>query len=248
MKRRIVLLLAGGIVAAAVVLSQPAARPAVAQGGGGTTVSFNGSALTITVNFDLCCATGASEQTIYGPLVPLEVKLAENQWNEALAKLPAKGCFPITVVFSMHLLKRPIWDSGYHQINFDFAHPGIPASSDYTPGSTHNDDTPYVYNNVTDGFFYDADMSVGTWAHELGHLMGLGDDYTRFGGHGANVPLPNRGGTLMATSATGIIDQVLADRLADIAAKAGLKLPPCKPTPNPCGGVTMNPNGAGVCR
>jgi hypothetical protein len=247
-KSRIAVLFAGGMVVAAVVMSPTAARPAVAAGGGGTTISSNGSALTITVNIDLCCATSGSMQTVYGPLIEYEVKLAENQWNQALAKLPAKGCFPITVVFKEHLLKLPLWENGYHHIDIDFFHPGRSYSVDNTPGTTHNDDTVFVYEHETVGDFYDADMSGGTWAHEIGHLMGLGDDYTGFGGHGLSVPLAGRNGTLMANSSTGVIDQALADRLADIAAKSGLKLPPCKPTPNPCGGVTMNPNGAGVCR
>jgi hypothetical protein len=215
------------MVAAAVILSPSVARPAQAVSGGGTTVSLNGATVTITVNLDLCCAHDASERTIYGPLIQEEVKQAETLWNQALAKLPAKGCFPIAVVFSEHLLDRPNWESGYHKIDIDFLHPGRPYSNDYTPGGTHNDDTAWVYGHVTDGIFYEPSMNVATWAHELGHLMGLGDDYIEhaFGGHGGNLPLPGRGGTMMYDD--GVIDQALADRLADIAAKAGLKLPSC---------------------
>jgi len=57
-------------------------------------------------------------------------------------------------------------------------------------------------------------MTPTVLAHEIGHLMGLGDDYqTR---HSA---LNGRCGTLMANSENGVIDQQLADRLADIISK-----------------------------
>jgi hypothetical protein len=248
MKGRIAMLLMCVVMVAAVVLSPVVAHTAVAGGGGATSVSFNGTALTITVNIDLCCAPSASAQTIYGPLIQEEVKQAENLWNEGLSKLPAKGCFPIKVVFKVHLLQTRNWEKGYHQIDIDLYKPGRSMSLDYTPGATHNDDTPYVYNSWTDGQFYEPAMGVPTWAHEIGHLMGLGDDYIDRapGSNGRSKSIPGRGGTMMADH--GAIDQALADRLAAIAAKSGLQLPPCVPTPNPCGGQTANPDGAGVCR
>jgi hypothetical protein len=228
MKRRIALLLVGGMVAAGAILSPPVEHLAQAGSGGGTSASVSGTTLTITVNFDLCCTTNAAERTIYGPLIQDEVRAAENLWNQALAKLLAKGCFRIAVVFSEHLLDKPNWEGGYHEISIDFIHPGRPYSNDLTPGITHNDDTAWVYNNTTTGSFYESSMDIGTWAHEIGHLMGLGDDYGidhALGGHGGSLPLPGRGGTMMENH--GVIDQNLADRLADIATKAGVKLPSC---------------------
>jgi len=74
-------------------------------------------------------------------------------------------------------------------------------------------------------------MDSATWAHEIGHLMGLGDDYyhERGLGHAEGDPMPGREGTLMAgghESQGTLIDQNLADRLADIVNKVA-KLPQC---------------------
>jgi hypothetical protein len=61
--------------------------------------------------------------------------------------------------------------------------------------------------------------SVRDFAHEIGHLMGLGDDYDE---HGS---LAGRAGTLMDSG--DAIDQNLVDRLGKIVEKAGIKLPEC---------------------
>ena len=194
---------------------------------GGTTVTSEGGAVTITVRFDLCCAADAAEQTIYGSLIKEEVAQAEAGWNAALAKLPYHDCFPIKVVFQARLLNRgekP--DPLAHQIGIDLMRPGRPVVFD--PGTTdHTDDTTTVYTQTVGGDFFEPAMSARTWEHEIGHLMGLGDDYRDnvLGGHGISQPTKGRAGTLMDTGNS--IDQALAQRLGDIAVHSGLKLPKC---------------------
>lgn len=58
------------------------------------------------------------------------------------------------------------------------------------------------------------------YAHEFGHLLGLGDDYDANG-----RPLPGREGTLMDNG--DLIDQTLVDRLAKIVSDSGKRLPEC---------------------
>jgi hypothetical protein len=205
-----------------------AAPVAAAPNGGGTTVAVDGSTVTITVHFDLCCIPeDASQRDVWIPLVRAEIKAAQDQWNRALANLPAKGCYELRVVFDARLLnKGDAWDEGYHRISMNYTE-GRSGSNDPTATSPNTDDDTVYQQSIT-GNFYEPSMSVGTWAHELGHLMGLGDDYfEQHGlGHQAQDCLPGRDGTLMCHSSTGIIDQDLADRLADILNSDGF-LPQC---------------------
>ena len=195
---------------------------------GGTSVAVDGASATITVRFDLCCFQDATEQTIYGPLVQAEVQAAQDMWNAALAKLPGKGCYNLKAVFDVRLLNEgEPWDPDYHQIKIDYERPGRSFSTD-PGGYSRNDDDDTVYNQTVGGQFYETSMSVGTWAHEIGHLMGLGDDYydPPSLGHARSSCLGGRDGTLMCGSQSGTIDQALADRLADILNIAD-RLPQC---------------------
>jgi hypothetical protein len=214
--------------AASFVCMAASSTAAVTPGGGGTTVTVEGSTVTITVHFDLCCIPDdASERDVWTPLVRAEIKAAQDQWNQALANLPAKGCYELRVVFDARLLnKSDGWDQGYHRINMSYTE-GRSGSQDPESTSPNTDDDT-VYQQSVAGNFYEPSMSVGTWAHEIGHLMGLGDDYfAQHGlGHRAQDCLPGRDGTLMCDSGTGAIDQDLADRLADILSSDGL-LPQC---------------------
>jgi hypothetical protein len=208
-----------------------AAQPAVAAsglGGGGTVATVDGTSVTITVHIDLCCVPeDAATRDAFVPLVQAEIKAAQDMWNRALANLPAKGCFDVKVVFVARLLnKGQAWDPDYHRITLNFS-PGRPYSEDFWATSKNADDGT-VYTQIVYGQFYEPSMSVGTWAHEIGHLMGLGDDYYEEHGlgHQAMDCLPGRDDTLMCKSRTGKIDQALADRLADILNSDGL-LPQC---------------------
>jgi hypothetical protein len=84
-------------------------------------------------------------------------------------------------------------------------------------------DTPSAYDLSLEAKFYYSSMSERTWAHELGHMMGLGDDYRdSFNG---SYPIKGREKTLMDTG--DAIDEALANRLLDMARKSGAALPTC---------------------
>jgi hypothetical protein len=103
---------------------------------------------------------------------------------------------------------------------------GIPRfESPQLATETTNDDTAEVF--TTNGTLY-----LPTWAlesplvlaHELGHVFGLGDDYTR-NANGTVSSLPGRERTLMDDGF--VIDQALIDRLGDLARRSGAQLPQC---------------------
>lgn len=211
-------------LAALGLLALVATAPAAAVpnlGSGGTTATVDGTSVTITVNIDLCCFDAYARE-IFGPLVLTEIKAAQDMWNEALANLPAFGCWDVKVVFNAHLLnKEQAWEAGYHQITMELTKPGRSGSQDpRATSATEDSDTVYV-QPVT-GQFYDADMNTEIWAHEIGHLMGLGDDYyeNHVLGHAAGSCLPARDGTLMCDGDK--IDQQLADRLVQILNQDGV--------------------------
>jgi hypothetical protein len=209
---------------ALVAVAPASAAPALS--GGGTTVTVDGATVTITVHIDICCFDDVGTTLV--ARVMNEVRAAQDMWNKALAKLPAHGCFDVKVVFDARLLNEgDPWNPGYHRVTMIFDKPG---RSEVIGGEGgQNDDFVAGYTETLNGTFYGSDMTTGTWAHEIGHLMGLGDDYyeQRHGlFHPAFSCLTGRSGTLMCNDNTGKIDQSLADRLVDILNKDGL-LPKC---------------------
>jgi hypothetical protein len=96
-------------------------------------------------------------------------------------------------------------------------------------------DSTKPYQGYTDGT-WDWNSGYQGWTHEIGHLLGLGDDYTFVGvdQNGDPIPAPiirdgsNRQGTLMDTAPLRFgqrlhidYDQQLIDRLGNLLAKAG---------------------------
>jgi len=211
--------------------------PHNATAAGGTVVTVNGSTVTITVRINLCCLHDAVERAIWQPLALAEIARAQAMWNAGLANFQARGCYNIRIVFDIRFLNRssrdaaPPWENGYHRITVDFDQPGNSNVFDQGSGDPNTDSTT-AYQEQLSGDWYFTSMTPRTWAHEIGHLMGLGDDYyhrnsMRRINAGARpyTPLPGRAGTLLGDG--DAIDQNLADRLADLMTQAGV-LPPCR--------------------
>ncbi|MFI5012945.1 MAG: hypothetical protein ACHQAY_11425 [Hyphomicrobiales bacterium] len=214
----------------ALVAAAPAGAAPELSLGGGATVTVDGTTVTITVHIDICCFDDVG--TTLAAHVMNEVRAAQDMWNKALAKLPAHGCFDVKVVFDARLLNEADpKDPGYHQVKIDFDKPGTSEDDRSWAAkgrdALQNEDDGTTYTRVLTGMFYANGMTAGTWAHEIGHFMGLGDDYREQGSlfHRRFSCLPGRGGTLMCDD-KGEIDQNLADRLVDILNKAGF-LPQC---------------------
>ena len=222
--RRTGLLAAAMLAAALLNAALGSTGPVSAAAQGGTGVAVNGPTVTITVRLDLCCASDDFEYQASQAAFEQYITKAQDAWNAALDTLPYKGCYSVHAVFMFHLLRDgQDYEAGYHHIHFNWDYPGRTASFD--PGTKDPaEDTTTAYKQELNGNYYPRDLSVRDWEHELGHLMGLGDDYDEVHGH-AIARLGRPGDTLMALGSR--IDQVLADRLGDLAGKTGVKLPQC---------------------
>jgi hypothetical protein len=208
----------------------------------GTSVSVSGTTATITVNVDVVIgghdfpASDIDDKTrAYFENMAAQ---AEAYWNQGLAGRKYKGCTELRLDLQLRVVAGA--DAHYGQktgdyvgletteghhvmawmetewggaaarpVVFDPFEPGRPATDDFASPFTHDLDGEWSPDMVTPRDF----------AHEVGHFMGLGDDY---GDHGS---LAGRSGTLMDSG--DAIDQNLVDRLGKIIEKAGIKLPSC---------------------
>lgn len=167
--------------------------------------------------------------------------LASDVWNGAFQKLRYRGCYELRVKTELNfvpvaaegdsldeefLALLKFIKPGFHYIILkdSVMIPGSDGIADPVGDPTR--DIPHPYVRVQFGVM--GFESPGSIAHELGHLMGLGDDYTRVFEDGELVvqPKPGREGTFMAQAASRNIDQELVDRVGDLASRF-VDLPPC---------------------
>ena len=201
-----------------------------------TTVTSDGRTVTLTVPIDLVGAINASGTEVglksleTGERTPISTLYgsAAKLWNDAFAKLPYRGC--VNFKLDLQFIPKPfisLLTTGHHRIELGFdpdLRPGV-----IIPGSTDaNADDSIPFTTDIGGTW--PPLSAATVAHETGHLLGLGDDYTDIKDANGKVtgfqPLPGRENTMMGTG-TENIDQVLIDRIGKIVEKAGQKLPKC---------------------
>lgn len=189
------------LVAAAVCLWSAPTVPSVAKTG----VSIKGRNITITVPID---AIGADRRTVRE-----WKRAAESIWNDAFNANdnPFKGCFNLKLVVDIegHDYSYPA-QPGRHLI---FVSHG--ASRNQAPGPIAYNGNPY--HSSADGNF-DEVFGDGSHAkhlaHEVGHLLGLPDEYKVVGTSPRRTePLDGRKNTLMADG--GRIDPALMKRLVD---------------------------------
>lgn len=222
--RRTAMLVVGVLIASLLPTLFTSTAPASAAAQGGTDAAASGTTVTITVRLDLCCSSDDFGYEASHAAFEQYITKAQDAWNDALAKLPYKRCYSIHAAFMFHLLRDgQDYEAGYHHIHFNWDFPGRTASFD--PGTQDpTEDTTTAYKQGLNGNYYPRDLSVRDWEHEIGHLMGLGDDYVEVHGHAvAHSGRPED--TLMAFGSR--IDKVLADRLGDLVARSGVKLPQC---------------------
>lgn len=219
-RRRLVLLFLAG------KLLIPTAH-AGAQSNATSVSSPKDEVITITVNID---APGLTDEE-----AKQWKKDAETVWNAGFDRWPAQ-CFKLHLVVNVtpqpsipienarprpghHLIIRGAFNKGYGSL--------------YSGVKSYEGDTTYPLENTTWGAWGpDVDLHEqngrAAYAHEVGHLMGLGDDYQNIPATSQHPrqtpPKPGRKNTLMADG--GPVDKQLVDRLAELLRQVG-KLPPC---------------------
>jgi hypothetical protein len=234
-------------LAAAAAVALGAAISATAEeafpSAGGTVVTVDGSVVTITVTIDLLLGGLGETELPEGAQDDADAVAASiaDYWNQAFQRL-GTDCltFELAVVINAvpmaeHRLlvlgeDRPVASvtrPGHHVVlwmvnNYGNASPPVtydPYDDDghAPPGEDYG--TPYEHELYAD---WSPHLETSRdFAHEFGHLLGLGDDY----GDG-NEPLDGREGTLMDHG--DYVDQNLVDRLARLTRAAEPDVPVCE--------------------
>jgi len=208
----------------------------------GTTVSVSGTTATITVNVDVVVGdrsfTESDISDKFRASFETTARNVETYWNQAFAGHLYRGCTRFQLQLNLRVLPGSeahwafvtedyianVTSDGHHVMEwmetewggssarpvvFDPYEPKLPATADFASPYTHD----------LDGDWSPDMKSDRDYAHEVGHLMGLGDDYND---HGS---VAGRAGTLM--DGGDAIDQNLVNRIGNIIKKAGIKLPSC---------------------
>lgn len=229
------------VVAAAVLAGLVGAADAGAQ----TRVTVNGTEVVIHVPIQLA---GLKGRTMRNPLTGARyddaqladfmAKESESFWNEGatgadeffgekpsggLSKLRYGDCFTIRI--EVEIVATAVFEGGtqvrlegYHYILFDNNPNGRMVVWDpATPDPT--EDTPSAFEQSLEGEWTSWEDYFGGGGHEIGHLLGLGDDYNDQGA------LPGREGTVMDHGRN--FDQNIVDRIVDLVRQSGVELPEC---------------------
>jgi hypothetical protein len=196
--------------------------------GGGTVVTVEGRTVKITVSLDVIMVPepGVRWSESFRNTVRQGFAAAGDVWNKGFAGTLASGCFDVELDLVLDFIEPGEGSSGQgHDV---FISQGFfpRFSSPQLTTETTNDDTAEVF--TTNGTAYLPPRmflpDARGLAHELGHMFGLGDDFTR-DAEGNPVTLPGREGTLMEGG--DLVDQTLVDRIGDLGRRSGASLPEC---------------------
>jgi hypothetical protein len=227
-----------------------AAVPAstLGQGGaqtGGTRVSVDGSTVTITVTIDLIYGGLGTEEVPPEAQEAADGLAAEieNYWNQGFER-NASPCLELRLDVVMTVLPNTFppltfvevgdgadvtfaTEPGHHVVFYaeGDAYGNMPPPETYDP---YDDDgvappgedygSPFAHDLYAIWSPHLEDTR--DFAHEFGHLLGIGDDYD------SNGPLPGREGSLMADG--DLVDGNLVSRLTDLARGANDDVPECE--------------------
>lgn len=157
---------------------------------------------------------------------------AEAIWNRGLSPFLFRGCYTLQVDIQLNVVAAGPFsgNADHHQVHLRGT--GFRSKVYRGGGVPPTQDDPNPYSN--NGLGYWGMVSPTTIAHEVGHLLGLADDYVNVLDSSGRVTgarsLPGRERTLMNNYRTGSaatwFDQKLVDRLGDMAGIV-VELPPC---------------------
>jgi hypothetical protein len=195
-------------------------------------VSKDGFVITITVPIDL---HGAQGRSFHSPgtsggfgaqgLASIWESGAEGVWNAGLEGYQFRGCYTFKIDVEIAII--PPGQAG----SPDHHHVWLMWTSYRShvyrgTGSERGVDNSLPFQGSAEGF-WGTGNSVEI-AHEVGHILGLGDDYTDVVNSEGEVvgsePKPGREGTLLDSGSS--VDQEIVDRIGENAAEQ-LELPPC---------------------
>jgi hypothetical protein len=213
----------------------------------GTQVTTSGNTVTLTVPIDLITPSsvkvGKSSMSAE-QLAKAWKDGAESKWNAAFKKYHYHGCasagksglqFRLNIQMHVYPLSLDVDppNDGFHHVVVE----------DMTYWRSWND-----HGHVDNGTYYEQGSQSAWWggastaeiAHEVGHLVGFGDDYydkNLPNGRRTSISFKSREGTLMAASpddySEAKIDRALIDRLGNLLRDIGrLRCKrPAKPNP-----------------
>jgi hypothetical protein len=222
---------AAGVLIAAAALLVPAI-PAAAK----STVTVKGDDVTITVPID-CAGCKGAKAPDGTDLAKYWEKTAETAWNDAFAMYPY--CSRYKFQLDVKIIPR---DAKFNGKNGDdliqvgapgpdaLAHTGWEGATEHNPGGDPGQRAPdgtRYYENDADGTMAE-DATPTVINHEIGHMMGLGDDRTAagnaLGGRDGTLMIGGArqsDGTLVAPDTRLRIDKALIDRIGKQLEKVG---------------------------
>ena len=169
-----------GIVMCLIISAVPGAA-APSEGVGGTTVAVDGTTVTIHVQIEVVGFAGGKitvrdtgEVVDAAQYVQREVSRI---WNEALKTAKLGDC----LTFKLDLQIKPLLflenykTPGWHHVIFDPDNANNYWNSSGPDDQVPTLDNPFPYQRDFNGVWSVVDP--GVLAHEVGHVLGLGDDY-----------------------------------------------------------------------
>jgi hypothetical protein len=225
-------------------------RPTTARHATQNQVAVSGSRVTITVPLDVMGGRPVYWYPGEGQSQPTDhtgawKAAAEKAWNDAFKRYhfhPAcpAGSTPTKTGLHLHLKLDiqvvPLGQTGRPNADKVFFDNNPQLRSWVQLDHRKGNDSSSVYDNGNADNARWGPEDGWTIAHETGHLLGIGDDYTDQTQNGQTVSVPNHGReqTMMAQQ-NGRIDRQLIDRLGKLLQQAGVLPPgagctPAKPT------------------
>ncbi len=190
-----------------------------------TTVTVEGTVVTIRVPIDLVSPVPPGHESEAAAFLHEEEQAVEEIWNAGFDAHPYQGCFTLRLDVELNRVDgRGDARSGHHVVSAQLPS-GRPTFAGMVIDPAADDaheDTTGAYDADLQGVFNIEWMSDRTWAHEVGHLLGLGDDYddSEDGTYEGREP----------SSIMGKGDEVtagLVERIGGLVEGSGVALPQC---------------------